>query len=202
MQLDLGKSRDVEASPDMLALLREHTKPSHERLDSAFGSLALDRREGLVRFLAAHTIGMTPLHETFRHFVSEELNMPAPDYLTMLHKDLAALGVDPMALPSLDMPPEAATGIGYVISGARLGRSVIRRQGYWGERQGFRSLYMEDDSGPACWKALLPWLRQRNFNRAEEEAVSDAALASFDTFARAFAVSPAEDSLKEMGADG
>lgn len=191
----------------MLALLREHTKPSHERLDSAFGSLALDRREGLVRFLAAHTIGMTPLHETFRHFVSEELNMPAPDYLTMLHKDLAALGVDPMALPSLDMPPEAATdagapGIGYVISGSRLGLSVIRRQGYWGEQQGFRSLYMEDDSGPACWKALLPWLRQRNFNRAEEEAVSDAALASFDTFARAFAVSPAEDSLKEMGADG
>lgn len=194
-------------SPDMLALLREHTGPSHEKLDAAFGSLALDRREGLVRFLSAHTIGMTPLQDAFRRFVGEELDMPAPDYLAMLHKDLSALGVDPTALPSLDMLPETAKdagapGVGYVIAGSRLGLSVIRRQGYWGEEQGFRSLYMEDDSGPACWKALLPWLRQRNFNRAERDAVSAAALASFDTFARAFAVSPTEDSLREMGADG
>ncbi|WP_052223436.1 biliverdin-producing heme oxygenase [Novosphingobium malaysiense] len=207
MQHAVGGGRAARTSPDMLALLRERTGPSHERLDAAFGSLVLDRRADLIRFLSAHAIGLAPLQAVFRRFVEEELGLAAPDYLDMLRDDLHRLGMKSAALPTLATPPEiaasgSAAGVGYVIAGSRLGLAVIRRQGYWGEQQGFRSRYMEDDSGPACWKALLPWLREHAFTALDCEAVPAAALASFDTFARAFAVSPAEESLKEMGVDG
>ncbi|WP_404482279.1 heme oxygenase [Novosphingobium sp. BL-52-GroH] len=180
--------------PDMLSILREATGPSHERLDALFGSLALSRRRDLARFLAAHAIGLAPMFPVFRRFVGEELGLDCPDYPAMLRADLAALGTDPDALPVLDvpaaiLPDEAAAGVGYVICGSRLGLTVIRQQGYWGEAEGFRSAYMTDGRGHEAWKALVPRLRGLRPAAGPAETARAAALAAFDTFARAFAAS-------------
>lgn len=180
--------------PDMLSLLREATGPSHERLDASFGSLTLSGRADLARFLAAHAIGLAPLFPVFSRFVEERLGLECPDYPAMLRADLAALGIDTAALPVLDAPAEiagedAAAGVGYVVCGSRLGLTMIRQRGYWGEAEGFRSAYMTDGRGHEAWKALVPTLRGRTFTPAQAEAARTAALAAFAIFTGAFAAS-------------
>lgn len=186
---------DVEnTAPDLLSLLRTATGPSHERLDASFGSLDLSRRGDLVRFLAAHAIGLAPLFPVFRAFVEERLGLDCPDYPAMLAADLAALGIDGDTLPALEVPTQIApigaeAGVGYVICGSRLGLAMIRQRGYWGEAEGFRSAYMTDGRGHEAWKALVPQLRGQRATPAAAETASAAALAAFDTFSAAFAAS-------------
>lgn len=196
MQADLGSP----VNADILTLLRTATGPSHERLDASFGALDLSTREGLVRFLAAHAIGIAPLFETFRAFVEGELKLSCPDYPQMLRSDLGALGVDADALPAIATPAAidaegAAAGIAYVVCGSRLGLVVIRQRGYWGEAQGFRSAYMSDGQGHDAWKALVPILRGRTPGPGQAanqaDAARDAALAAFETFTLAFEASAA-----------
>lgn len=189
MQADVASSK-----PDLLSLLREKTGPSHERLDASFGSLDLARRDDLARFLAAHAIGLAPMFPVFRSFVEERLGLDCPDYPAMLAADLAALGIDADALPSLETPDEIApigaeAGVGYVICGSRLGLAMIRQRGYWGEAEGFRSAYMTDGRGHDAWKALVPQLRGQPATPPMAEAAQAAAMAAFDTFSAAFAAS-------------
>lgn len=182
--------------PDLLSVLREATGPSHEALDAAFGSLALDTRAGLTRFLAAHAAGLAPVFPAFRDYLEGTLGIACPDYPAMLRADLEALDADPGACPQTLAPlsapvlpegPGADAGIAYVVCGSRLGLAVIRQRGYWGEAQGFRSAYMTDGRGHEAWKALVPVLRTRDRAPAEVEAARAGALATFDLFARAFA---------------
>lgn len=180
--------------PDMLSVLREATGPSHERLDASFGSLALSTRADLARFLAAHSIGLAPMFPVFRAFVEQELHLECPDYPAMLRADLTALGVDPDALPVLPAPDaiaagDAALGVAYVICGSRLGLTMIRQRGYWGEAEGFRSAYMTDGRGHEAWKTLVPKLRGQPYTPEQADVMRAAALAAFDVFSRAFEVS-------------
>jgi len=188
--------------PDLLGVLREATGPSHERLDGAFGSLDLARRDDLARFLRAHLMGLTPLFESFRRYVRDTLTLPCPDYPAMLRDDLAALGDEALTGSILPRPAAidqtgADAGVAYVVAGSRLGLTVIRQRGYWGAAEGFRSSYMEDTGGHAAWKALVPRLRALRPDNPEGEAARAAALASFDTFARAFAVSAASEKAQQ-----
>lgn len=182
----------------MLASLRAATGPAHRQLDSAFGALELAQRDELVRFLTAHAMALFPLSAAFRQFVENTLAVSCPDYPAMLMDDLTALGVDASTLPCLALTPglvrdvaepAAAGGIAYVLSGSRLGMAVIRREGYWGHGQGFRSAYMEDEQGHQCWKALLAWLRTEGPAPAAGDAMLAGALAGFEVFAQAFAAS-------------
>ncbi|WP_236711197.1 heme oxygenase-like domain-containing protein [Novosphingobium barchaimii] len=151
-------------------------------------------RSDLARFLAAHAIGLAPLFPAFRGFVEERLGLECPDYPAMLRADLAALGIDVAALPVVDVPAEitgddAAAGVAYVVCGSRLGLTMIRQRGYWGEAEGFRSAYMTDGRGHEAWKALVPTLRGGTFTPAQAEAARAAALAAFAVFTGAFAAS-------------
>ncbi|WP_232512616.1 biliverdin-producing heme oxygenase [Novosphingobium sp. PP1Y] len=196
-------------APDMLAELRAATAQAHARLDGAFGALDLSERDGLARFLSAHAIGLGPLFPVFRNFVESELGMNCPDYPAMLSEDLRSLGNDPDDLPQLAVDPalqapSAPVGVGYVVAGSRLGMAVLRKQGYWGEQSTSATpgRYMEDESGHAVWKTLMPWLKGRTFDQGEREAVTAAALAAFSSFASAFAVSAGRKNTIETGADG
>lgn len=178
----------------MLSQLRTATAPSHARLDAAFGGLDLSAPADCARFLSAHALALAPLYPSFRRFVEAELGLPCPDFPAMLQADLAERGIaladlprDAMSVPSL--PEQGAAGICYVIAGSRLGNMVIRKEGYFGRDSGMPSRYMEDDTGHAVWKALVPWLGSREFGATEREAVETAALAAFATFETAFAVS-------------
>jgi heme oxygenase len=127
----------------------------------------------------------------FRVFVEQELQLECPDYPAMLHADLTTLGVDPDALPALAAPEaiaagDAALGVGYVVCGSRLGLTMIRQRGYWGEAEGFRSAYMTDGRGHEAWKALVPKLRGQPYTPEQAETTRAAALAAFDVFSRAF----------------
>jgi heme oxygenase len=182
----------------MLSGLRKATGAAHEQLDASFGSLDLATRSGLTRFLAAHAIGLAPMFPVFSAFVEQQLGLECPDYPAMLHADLRALSSDAASFPVLDVPleiagasasPEAATGIGYVVCGSRLGLAMIRQRGYWGEAQGFRSAYMSDGRGHEAWRALVPVLKARQYTSAQADAARKGALAAFETFTRAFAAS-------------
>lgn len=187
---ELAPELGPKSGPDLLSLLRDATGPAHERLDASFGSLDLATRAGLARFLTAHAIGLAPLFATFSQFVESQLGLECPDYPAMLRADLDALGVDAAAIPTriavADASAEAATGIGYVVCGSRLGLAMIRQRGYWGEAQGFRSAYMSDGRGHEAWRALVPALKAHHYSPAQAEAARQGALGAFETFSRAF----------------
>ncbi|MBB4859980.1 heme oxygenase [Novosphingobium chloroacetimidivorans] len=169
----------------LLTHLRDATAASHALLDAAFGSLEMSDRADYVRFLSGHAIGLAPLFGNFRAFVEDDLGLACPDYLGMLHQDLAALGIDGAELPRIAAAgglTHAATG--YVIAGSRLGLTMIRRQGYWGAAHALPSAYMEDERGLAIWKDAVGWLKQRELDDAQAER--NAAVAAFDTFRAAF----------------
>ncbi|WP_047170319.1 biliverdin-producing heme oxygenase [Novosphingobium sp. Rr 2-17] len=187
-------------APDLLSVLREATAPSHARLDDAFGALALNQRDGIARFLRAHAIGMAQLYPPVRDFMRRELGLICPDYPAMLRADLDALGEPELDAGDVSLKQDetgAAAGISYVVTGSRLGLTVIRQRGYWGEAEGFRSAYMEDGAERAGWKALVPWLRARGDDPSERDGARAAALESFDIFARAFAASAADDIARQ-----
>lgn len=195
-----------DVHPDTLAQLRAATNAEHERIDAAFSALSLGRRDGLERFLKTHAIGLNPLFPIFAEFVEHRLEMPCPDFPAMLNDDLRALGVDTRALPHLQPPSclsdrDGAPGVGYVVCGSRLGLEVIRRAGYWDDGGAFRSRYMEDERGRACWKALVPWLNNTSMKSSELQAIRASALASFETFAQAIAASAGEKTDR-LGANG
>ena len=174
----------------LLTHFREATSASHETLDSAFSSLDLSTRADYVRFLAGHAIGMAPLFPGFRSFVEGELQRECPDYLAMLHGDLAALGVDSDELPQV-APPSALSppATAYVVAGSRLGLAMICKGGYWGREHGLPSAYMEDDAGRAIWKDLVARFKAEVPDAGTAAREGAAAVAAFDTFREAFAVS-------------
>lgn len=177
----------------LLSHLREATQASHELLDAAFGSLDMTERHDYVRFLRGHAVGLAPLFPTFRRFVEDDLGLACPDYSAMLRDDLAKLDVDIDALPRIpaqgDLSPAAS---GYVVSGSRLGMTVIGRAGYWGRDHGNPSSYMEDTQGLAVWKAAAAHLKQHELSAAEAASERAAAVAAFNTFRAAFeATAPA-----------
>lgn len=174
----------------MLPTLRAHTADAHAALDASFGSLALHERPDYVGFLRAHAIGLAPLFDSYQAFVANELAVPCPDFMGMLQQDLSELGEDFAGLPRLDVPDDLeASGVAYVVSGSRLGLTMIRRGGYWGQDNGLPSRYMEDETGLQVWKALLPWMKNRGARADEEAGAARAALVAFDTFGAAFASS-------------
>ena len=174
----------------LLTLFREATSASHETLDGAFGSLDLSTRADYVRFLTGHAIGMAPLFSGFRCFVEGELQRECPDYLAMLHGDLAALGLDSADLPQVAPPsPLSAPATVYVVAGSRLGLAMIRKGGYWGREHGLPSAYMEDDAGRAIWKDLVARFKAEVPDAGTAAREGAAAVAAFDTFREAFAAS-------------
>jgi heme oxygenase len=198
-------------APDLLSDLRAATAAAHERLDAGFSGLALATREGYARFLRAHALGMAPLFAPFRAFLEDELRLPCPDYPTLLAADLAALGEPSVSTgsaaesvtdldPTLEAPG-AGAGVAYVVCGSRLGLAVIRQRGTWGETHGIATRYIADMQGHAAWKALVPRLRATQSSdpatNAESRAARAAALFSFNTFARAFAVSAACETIPQ-----
>ena len=192
-----GAARSTEMNSlnmqSLLIHLREATAPSHATLDGAFGSLDLAVQGDYVRFLSGHAIGMAPLFASFQAFVTGELGMDCPDYPAMLRDDLARLGVDTMQLPVVTTLPQLTpTGSGYVISGSRLGLTMIRKQGYWGRDHALASAYMEDDAGLAIWKATAAQLKQVVPDAIQASRESAAAVAAFDTFSAAFSASAIE----------
>lgn len=174
----------------LLNHLREATSASHDRLDTAFGSLDLSERADYARFLAGHAIGMSALFPAFRTFVERDLGTPCPDYPAMLSSDLATLGIDAGDLPNVavsDGLTPLATA--YVLAGSRLGLAMIRRNGYWGKAQGHPSAYMEDERGQAIWKDVVARLKQSQLTEGDAAPERAGAIAAFDTFSEAFAAS-------------
>jgi heme oxygenase len=176
----------------LLSHLREATQASHETLDAAFGSLDMSDRDDYVRFLSGHAVGLAPMFAAYRSFVEDELGLPCPDYPAMLGADLAKLDIEVDALPHVkaqgDLSP-AATG--YVVSGSRLGLTVIGRSGYWGRDHGLPSSYMEDTQGLGVWKATAARLKQTEMTLDQAATERTAAVAAFDTFRAAFDASAA-----------
>lgn len=160
-----------------------------------FGLLDLLDRTDYTRFLATHAIAMMACQTVLAKFVSHELGLVPPAFAALLRQDLTALGVAPEALPRLTLAPETdPVGLAYVILGSRLGLTVLRQRGFWGDQPDARtSAYMSDDSGLALWRGLVGWMRHRVFAEPAIEAACAGAEATFDLFGLAFAATQAPD---------
>ena len=177
-------------SPTVLDCLRQATGPSHQRLDASFGSLILTDQTDYARFLAAHFIGLVPLAPLVHDFAARELDFAAPNMLSMLRRDLAELGVTVETLPRVDVEGDLeALGVSYVVAGSRLGLATIRKQDYWGRSQGLANRYMEDELGLALWRAMVAWFRGHSPSAGDIDRQCRSAIAAFDLFGRAFAIS-------------
>ncbi|WP_374412431.1 biliverdin-producing heme oxygenase [Novosphingobium colocasiae] len=176
--------------PAVLEALRCATGPAHDKLDAAFGSLDLTRRDDLARFLRGHAIGMAAIFAPFRAFVGGELHLSCPDYPAALRADLTELGEDTTTLPRISSPwlaaDGAALGLAYVVAGSRLGLAMLRKRGYHGQSAGLCSRYMENESGIGIWQALLAHMRAATLDDAHIAAACAAARDTFACFAEAF----------------
>lgn len=176
----------------LLSHLREATQASHEMLDAAFGSLDMSDRDDYARFLSGHAIGLAPMFAKFRSFVEGELGLGCPDYPAMLRTDLGMLDIDVDALPQVAAQGDlSSAATGYVVSGSRLGLTVMGRAGYWGRDHDTPSSYMEDTQGLAVWKAAAARLKETEMTEDEAAPERAAAVAAFDTFRAAFDASAA-----------
>ena len=73
----------------------------------------------------------------------------------------------------------------YVVAGSRLGIAALARQPFWARGTGGPSRYMEDQTGLALWRALVPWLRDARPDLRQCDHEAQSAIAAFGVFARA-----------------
>ncbi|PEQ13876.1 hypothetical protein B2G71_06120 [Novosphingobium sp. PC22D] len=173
----------------LLKALRDATADAHASLDASFGSLDIADRDDYVRFLRAHAIGLAPMFADYRAYIETTLGLSCPDFPAMLRADLAELGEETADLPRVEATGAVGgAGLGYVVTGSRLGLAAISRNGYWGRANGLPSQYMEDQTGLVLWKDLAARLKTEPAAADARTSVASA-LAAFATFERAFAAS-------------
>jgi heme oxygenase len=159
-----------------VAALRAATAADHEAVDAAFGSLALDTREGYTAFLAAHA-RILPRAE--RQLRPGALLPGWVGRTGALHADLAALGAEPPKELDWQAPesPAGRWGAIYVIEGSRLGAAFLARS----VPPELPSAYLNSKHAPGAWRASLARLDEALRQGGVAEAVVGAR-AMFDAF--------------------
>jgi heme oxygenase (biliverdin-IX-beta and delta-forming) len=174
-------------SSDLLAALRRATRARHERLDAAIaGAFTRDRYVAFLRASLSAIDAIEPALERWRP-------AGAAPSRERLRADLTALGapVPPPAAAEVFADADAALGAAYVLEGSALGGQVLARQvvAALGE---VPTSYLAPQGGPATgarWKQFLGTLERRGAATpaSAHARACDAACATFDRFADAFA---------------
>lgn len=174
---------------DVRGLLRLETADAHDRIDAAYGALAIESEADFTTFLAGHYIAWSCLTPRWSRFVGNTLNLSAPDYAGMIAADLDELpGANraALALPAFEVPA-CDLGLAYVLAGSRLGNTVIRRRDNWGKSRGLAQRFLEDDRGAAIFRGLCAHLQAQQLSAYAAERCIASARQTFALFSRSLA---------------
>nr|WP_306265004.1 biliverdin-producing heme oxygenase [Pararhizobium sp. IMCC3301] len=109
--------------------LRTSTRMEHERLDAAFSTLDLTRRDGLSRFLLSHFMALSGCHARLDQLDDLPAMLRPPSLLPEIQADLQVLGVSRREPQGLKLTGQMSSlGICYVIAGSRLGTKLLQRR--------------------------------------------------------------------------
>lgn len=153
--------------------LRDHTRPTHDAVDAAFGAHDLTKRDDYARMLHAHALAL-PAVET-----ALAAHPGLPDWrrrTPLLAADLADLGrpLPPPLAFTLPALPGSAWGALYVLEGSRLGGVMLARQ----VPATLPSRYLGAKHASGEWRALLTALDAAG--ETYDAAWTDGALAGAD----------------------
>lgn len=111
--------------PETRALLRQTTRPFHDRVDAAFGQFDLTLPQDYAAFLVAHHDALSALAA-----LEPPFGLPRIGLRPALEADLEKLNAAPHATqPPLRETHEAyRLGCYYVVAGSQAGARVLRRQ--------------------------------------------------------------------------
>jgi heme oxygenase len=169
--------------------LRIATASAHARLDALAADFPLSTREGYADFLAAHAAALIPIEQALAEAgVNDVLpDWPARCRSGAIMRDLDLLRAD---LRAITIPPicgEAEIfGTLYVLEGSRLGARVIL-QNLDARVAGSATNYLRHGD-TRLWQSFLAALEASPPAQEEFSVTLDAALATFETFERAFQV--------------
>lgn len=168
-------------------LLRTDTRAHHEAVDAAFARFDLAARDSYADFLAAHARALVAAEAA----LAADPTLPAwRTRAPALLQDLADLGRAPP--PPLEPPalPHRAGRLGllYVVEGSRLGGDLLSRS----VGAELPAAYLGERHRPGEWRALLVALDAEAAGRDArwQDALLAGAVAGFDLYARAAAVTP------------
>jgi heme oxygenase len=172
--------------------LRDATAEAHQRVDSGFGALNLQRRADYRRFLEASASALLPLE---RALVDAGVARIFPDWpersrCDAILADLADLGGTPDPLPS-PAPLDFAGVLGtmYVLEGSRLGASFLIKSVSRSPDPAVAeaTAYLGHGEGRRLWPTFLAQLEVHATSLRDEAGALDAARQAFDWFERAAA---------------
>lgn len=175
------------------AQLRQDTHPRHIRIEAAFDTLDITRRDDLRIFLEAHALALTGLPDIldpdWPYWAGEVRRLSSA-----LRDDIAAVGgSDPAGLAGnlmagFPVPPHPL-GISYVIAGSRLGSQILakRLRDHQEPDSGLMSKYLSHSLQPDAWPNLCAALEMISTND-EQAAVSGSAAFMFDRFENALTI--------------
>lgn len=167
-------------SDTAVAALRAATQGAHDHVDAAFGRFDLTRRAGYRALLTAHARALPAAEARMRALPFAATLEPR---LPLLAADLADLGLampPPLALGG-DEGAAGAWGVLYVVEGSRLGGALLARS----VPAGLPARYLNAAHPPGQWRAIRAAIDAADADRA---AMLAAALACFDLYARAAAL--------------
>lgn len=163
--------------------LRAATAQAHDRLDALMSRFDLTDRAGYGRFLSAQAGALFTIEGQLDAAGVATLvaDWPERRRSDALRSDLLDLGLrepQAVAVPALSRPA-GLLGALYVLEGSRLGGAVLVRE----VPSGLPTRYLSPGN-PSRWRALVKLLDQRLSSEGELAAATDAALATFEMFAR------------------
>lgn len=150
----------------------------------------LETEEGLHAFLATNFVAWSCLAKHWGSFLANTLGVEAPDYPQLLRQDLDELSGCHAALPALTMAYDitAPEGMAYVLAGSRIGMATIRKRPNWAAHSGLAQRFMNDNSGPDIFRAVVAHLNSLPEADGTWSAATRSAEQTFELFVEALAV--------------
>ena len=147
----LFPDRQAAARPARL-VLRDATRPDHDRVDAAFSAFRLDEDQGYARFLAAQYLAHREA-ECWLALAEIPPRLRLSDRSPLIAADLAALGRDlPRAGLPFPQPPGGsfaqAAGVLYCLAGSSFGGRVLVQRIAPGAPRAFLSFPLPADYWP------------------------------------------------------
>jgi heme oxygenase len=163
--------------------LRANTADFHDRVDRIFSTADLSERGGFSRFMTAQAAAHIPAEAALERagIAAVIADWPARRRTPALHRDLAALGIDPpLPVGELDFADTASLlGGAYVLEGSRLGGALLRRS----VPPQFPADFLATGDS-AAWRGFLATLDQHLQTPADIAAATQAAGQVFMLFER------------------
>lgn len=179
----------------LLELLRVHTRPMHDALDSRLDRRERWRQEDYVSFLRATLAVLGPLEAPLRaRLRAAGVSVTLPQSAS-LERDLQTLAQDAASIPRVELPsidsPAEALGAAYVFIGSTLGAPVIARElRKWLHVPEHSLTYLAPrERAGVSWKHFLDTVVSfdAHATEGERQQAAQAAQATFRAFDAAFA---------------